>query len=212
MRLVLVRHADAYAGLTGTIAGPTGCSGLTPLGRRQAEALRDRLATSGTLTADVLLASTLPRAIETARIIAPAIGFTSPDLDCDLCEVHTGEADNTDWADYPTRFGAFDMTAEPDRVFAPGGDSWNSFNQRVHATMERLAHDHADRTVVAVTHAGVIMASVRTIFDIPQPGTGALLRPSNAGLTLWEHDMAAGRWTLHTFNDFDHLTKVAPDV
>lgn len=209
MRLVLVRHGDAYAGLTGTIAGPKGCRGLTPLGRRQAEALRDRLASSGTLAADALLASELPRAIETARIIAPALGFSSPEQDCDLCEVHTGEADNADWADYLTRYGAFDMAVEPDRIFAPGGDSWNSFHQRVHAAMTRLAHHHAGRTVVAVCHAGVIMASVRTIFAIPHPGTGALLRPSNTGMTFWEHDERIDRWTLHTFNDADHLNSVA---
>jgi probable phosphoglycerate mutase len=131
MRLVMVRHGDAYAGLSGTIAGPRGCAGLTPLGRRQAEALRDRLSASPPLQADVLVASLLPRAIETAQIIAPALGFEDFDRDCDLCEVHTGEADTLDWSDYTEIYGTIDMEAEPDRIFAPGGDSWNSFHGRV---------------------------------------------------------------------------------
>jgi broad specificity phosphatase PhoE len=208
MRLILVRHGDAYAGLHGTIAGREGCAGLTDLGRQQAAALRDHLALTGHLEPDVLMASELPRAIETAGIIAPALGFEEFGQDCDLCEVHTGEADGLDWSEYATRYGHLDMAAEPDRVFAPGGDSWNSFNQRVHGLMERLARDHVGQTVVAVCHAGVIMASIRSIFDIPHPGTGARLQPSNTGLTEWEHDPSLDRWTLRSFNDASHLVGV----
>jgi broad specificity phosphatase PhoE len=210
MRLILVRHGEAHAGLHGVIAGPRGCAGLTPHGRRQAEALRDHLLDSGHLQADVLMASVLPRAIETAQIIAPGLGFDTFSQDCDLCEVHTGEADGLAWADYAARYGPLDMAAEPDRVFAPAGESWNSFNDRVRRTLERLARDHVDQTVVAVCHAGVIMASVRAIFDVPHPGTGARLQPTNTGLTEWEHDPSLDRWTLHTFNDASHLLDLAP--
>jgi len=210
MRLILIRHGDAHAGLTGIVGGPTGCAGLTPLGRHQAEALRDRLALSGELAPEVFLTSELPRAIETAEIIAPALGIGVAGRDCDLCEVHTGDADGTRWADYSSLFGAFDMMAEPDRPFAPGGDSWNGFHHRVHSTMQRLARDHSDATVIAVCHAGVIMASIRTIFAMPHPGTTAVLRPSNTGMTVWEHDPGSDRWSLHTFNDSAHLRQVSP--
>jgi probable phosphoglycerate mutase len=205
MKLILVRHGEAHAGFDGVIAGPKGCAGLTDNGRRQAEALRDHLLGAGRIEADVLMASMLPRAIETARIIAPALGFDSFAQDCDLCEVHTGEADGVAWSDYATRFGSLDMLAEPDRAFAPGGESWNSFHERVQRTLERLARDHADQTVVAVCHAGVIMASIRAIFGIPSPGTGARLQPTNTGLTEWEYEPELDRWTLHTFNDTSHL-------
>jgi broad specificity phosphatase PhoE len=205
MRLILVRHGEAHAGMHGVIAGPRGCVGLTPHGRRQAEALRDHLLDSGHLQVDVLMASVLPRAIETAQIIAPALGFDTFSQDCDLCEVHTGEADGLAWSDYAARYGSLDMAAEPDRIFAPAGESWNSFNARVQRTLERLARDHVDQTVVAVCHAGVIMASVRAIFDIPHPGTRARLQPTNTGLTEWEHDPLLDRWTLRTFNDASHL-------
>src|SRR5690606_9684374 len=102
MELVLVRHGDAFAGLSGVIGGERGCRGLTDLGRRQSEALRDHLATSARARADVLLASTIPRAIETARIIAPGLGIEVAGHECDLCEVHTGEADGLEWAEYAT--------------------------------------------------------------------------------------------------------------
>lgn len=205
MRLILVRHGDAHAGLTGVVPGPRGCGGLTALGRRQAEALRDHLAATGRVHADALLTSVLPRAVETAQIIAPGLGLAVGEPDCDLCEVHTGAADGLTWAEYSDRYGSVDMLAEPDRIFAPEGESWNGFHDRVRRTLERLAVDHVDETAVAVCHAGVIMASVRVLFGIPDPGTGARLQPTNTGLTTWEHDPVLDRWTLHGFNDAGHL-------
>lgn len=209
MRLVLVRHGDAHAGFHGVIGGPTGCRGLTDRGRAQAEALRDHLARTKRVQADVVVASTLPRAVETASIIAPGLGLEVRGHEHDLCEVHTGEADGLTWAEYTDRYGSFDMEAEPDRVFAPEGDSWNSFHERVDRILQRLAADHPDETVVAVCHAGVVMASMRLLLDIPHPGGSTRMRPSNTGLTEWEHDPVLDRWTLHCFNDTAHLADLA---
>lgn len=203
MRLVLVRHGDAHAGFHGPIAGPRGCAGLTPLGRRQAEALRDHLADSGRIDADVLVSSILPRAIETAEIIAPGLGLQLSAQDCDLCEVHTGDADATSWSTYNARYGSFDMEQEPDRVFAPGGDTWNSFHGRIAGVLDRLARDHHGKTVVAVAHAGVIMASMRLLLGILDPRISSRLRPTNTGLTEWEyHDDG---WTLRSYNEAHHV-------
>lgn len=205
MRLILVRHGDAHAGFHGVIGGVTGCAGLTDLGRQQAEALRDHLAASGRIHADALIASTLRRAVETAAIIAPGLGLELGRQECDLCEVHTGEADGLTWEEYGTTYGGFDMQAEPDRVFAPEGDSWNSFHERVASILERVADEHPGQTVVAVCHAGVIMASMRMLLCIPHSGSVAQLRPTNTGLTEWERDDATGRWRLHSFNEAGHL-------
>jgi broad specificity phosphatase PhoE len=205
MRLVLIRHADAYAGFDGLIGGPHGCMGLTELGRHQANLLRTYLVDTGGVHADVLLSSILPRALETAEIIAPALDVDTIHQDCELCEIHTGDADAMAWTEYDSTYGWFDMESEPERVFAPGGDSWKSFHVRVDRILARLATEYSDRTVVAVSHAGVIMASLRVLFDIPHPGTGTRLRPTNTGITEWEYEQAFDRWTLHSFNEHAHL-------
>src|SRR5262249_22253167 len=70
--LYLIRHADYTFGLED---GKYRDLGLTPLGVKQAELLRDRLATTGEIKADVLIASTMPRARQTAEILAPALGL-----------------------------------------------------------------------------------------------------------------------------------------
>lgn len=209
MRLILIRHGDAYAGFEGVIGGHRGCRGLTPLGRRQAEVLCRYLADTGRIRADVLLASVLPRAIETAEIIAQGLGLRNVRQECDLCEVHTGEADGLTWTDYAARYGWFEMQAEPERLFSPGGESWRTFHERVQVVFERIADECAHQTVVAVCHAGVIMGSMRMLLGIPHPGSGARIRPTHTGLTEWEHDHAAGRWTLHSFNETTHLLGLA---
>jgi probable phosphoglycerate mutase len=160
--------------------------------------------------ADVLVASTLLRAVETAEIIAPGLGIETFDRACDLCEVHPGEADGLEWAQYGVRYGSFQMEAEPDRLFAPEGESWNSFHDRVAQMLERMAREYEGRTVVAVCHAGVITASLRLLLGTRRTTEGARMRPTNTGLTEWEHDPAFDRWTLHAFNEATHLLALRP--
>jgi probable phosphoglycerate mutase len=210
MRLILVRHGDAYAGFHGVIGGHHGCKGLTPLGRRQAEALRDHLAGTGRVHPDVMFASELRRAVETAAIIAPALGIETVAREDNLCELHPGESDGLTWTEYAARYGSFDMEAEPERVFAPGGESWSSFHERVRAMLDRLADEHTNDTVVAVCHAGVIAASLRMLLGIPQPGSSIQIRPTNTGLTEWELQPATGIWILHSFNETSHLLGLDP--
>jgi broad specificity phosphatase PhoE len=205
MRLFLVRHGDAHAGFHGVIGGRHGCPGLTDLGRRQAEALRDHLAATRWIQPEVVVASTLPRAIETAQIIGPGVGLQIESQHDDLIELDPGDADGLTWAEYDVHHGGFDMEAEPDRVFAPEGESWNSFHDRVRRMLERLAADHSGETVMAVCHAGVIMASMRILLGIPHGGAGAQLRPTNTGVTEWSYEPDQARWTLRCFNATPHL-------
>ena len=78
--MVLIRHGEAVCNVSGVCGGVVGCRGLTGAGREQVDALARRLAQSGELAgADALYASILPRAIETAERLAPALAATGPD-------------------------------------------------------------------------------------------------------------------------------------
>jgi len=66
-----------------------------------------------------------------------------------------------------------------------------------------LAARHDGETVVAVTHARFIVATLLVAFGIPRPGTGAWLAPAHTGLTAWR--VAGGRWELARYNDTAHL-------
>ncbi|TML43349.1 MAG: histidine phosphatase family protein, partial [Actinobacteria bacterium] len=91
-RLVLIRHGLAQCAVDSIVGGIKGCTGLAPDGRTQAERLRDRLLRTGELRdADAVYTSVLPRAIETAEIIAPGLGRAGEapaKQDADLCELN----------------------------------------------------------------------------------------------------------------------------
>src|SRR5438552_4463181 len=108
-RIVLVRHGESMAQELQLVGGHAGCQGLTDRGRQQCELLRDRLLATGELAdAAALYTSVMPRAIETAAIIAPAFGGLEAVEECDFCEQHPGEADGLSWEEFERRYPAPD--------------------------------------------------------------------------------------------------------
>lgn len=204
MRLTLIRHAESLHSQQGLIADIKGCRGLTVNGFTQAEKLHDRFATTGELnTCTILLTSPVLRARQTAEVLqrlTPALALVEDDR---LCEVRPGIADGLAWAEYDQQYGQFDLVAEPDRRFAPAGESWAEFLGRTAALLDTLAATYRDQHVVAVTHAGLIVATLLTSFAIPRPGTGARFEPAYTGITEWVCT-AQGR-SLERYNDTFHL-------
>ncbi|MGH2760500.1 MAG: histidine phosphatase family protein [Actinomycetota bacterium] len=193
MRLLLVRHGESICGVNGIVGGERGCTGLTERGFAQARALRDRLDREG-LRADALLASTLPRAWQTAGTLAPVLGADVV-RDADLCEFVPGDIDGTRWDDWAERF---DVGAEPDRPLSTGGESLNCFRSRVTELLNRLAETYDGRTVVAASHGGVVWASRSVLLS-----TAEELPVDFTSITEWTHEH--GRWTLVRINDTAHL-------
>jgi len=210
-RLVIIRHGEANCAVGHVVGGHRGCTGLSPLGQGQAEALRRRLARTGELAgADVLLTSVLARAIETAEVIAPAVG--TGDLvakqDCDLCEMHPGEADGLSWEECDRRYGHLDMEADPYRPVSPGGESQAALMLRVAVTLHRLAATHAGQFMVAVAHGGVVDGSLHAFMNLPLR-RGFELRTINTSITEWilpvSGEGGTRRWRLRRYNDASHL-------
>ena len=202
MRLILVRHGEAYAGFHGPIAGPTGCRGLTPEGRRQAEALRDHLARVGRrLRPTCSSPASSPAPSRPRRSSPPASASSCPATDCDLCEVHTGEADGTDWSSTTSATARSTWRPSPTGRSLPAATAGTASTTGCAARSTGWPPSTPTQTVVAVCHAGVIIASMRLLLGIVDPSTSAHLQPTNTGLTEWEHQPEADRWLLHGYND-----------
>jgi probable phosphoglycerate mutase len=204
MRLILIRHGASVHSQRGIIASGAACPGLTDQGLEQARRLGARLPTTPeTESGYVLLSSPALRAYQTAEAVAGA-GNSHPIIrDSHLTEINPGEAEGLTWDAYRSRFGAFDLTAEPNRPFAPGGESWQQYTDRVSAALARLAETYAGQTVVAVTHAGFIVVSMLVLFEVPRAAKG-WLEPLHTSLTVWQ--AAPEHWTLERYNDALHLT------
>jgi broad specificity phosphatase PhoE len=209
--LVLVRHAEAVCRTRRVVGGARSDTGLTENGRRQAKALRDRLQLTGELTdASCLVTSLLPRALETAEMIAPAVGpgGLAPTLESALCELDPGEADGLTMPEYESRFGRPDWEKDPSLPFAPGGDSLVSFFERATEGLRRLVEAHAGETVVAVTHGAVIEASLARFLGLRFSKDGIGLSPEWCSMTWWAYDRAGqSRWRLDRFSDAEHLVR-----
>jgi probable phosphoglycerate mutase len=199
-RVVLIRHGEAHCNAEGTVGGPLGCGGLTDLGRAQAGVLRDRLVRSREFDdAAALFTSVLPRAIETAAIIAPGLpAHLSAVADCELCELHPGEADGMTWAEMVARFGGPDWDNDPGAPLAPGAESWTGFYDRCERAILDIVARHQGQRVILVVHGGVIEQAMKMV-EHHDRALRLRLRTENCSMTEIEFD--GQRRRLLRYND-----------
>jgi probable phosphoglycerate mutase len=224
--LYLIRHGEAYSNVehdgNGTVPGLRGDKGLTPRGRAQAERLRDRLAQTGEIHADALLASTLPRAWQTAEVIAPALGLPLIPDD-DLQEMRSGdEVDGMMERELRERYIIPDYRETPYARLAPGAENWGEFVLRVGATLDRVRREYENKTVALVTHGGIVDVSILVFFKLHTLRVPPFaLYTHNTSITEWELEQAGGwhasadgegasRWRLVRYNDDYHIREL-PD-
>jgi broad specificity phosphatase PhoE len=205
--VVLVRHGESQVTVDEVVGGHASCSGLSKRGRRQAEALRDRLLASGLVREAVALyASVLPRAVETASVIAPAVGPGALEVEerCDLCELHVGEGDGLTWTAFGERYGRPPWDSDPSVPLSPGSESWSGFVERASAALGEVADRHAGQMVVVACHGGVIEASFSAWGGLDPTTPSSRFRPENTALTIWSR-RGDRRWRLERYNDSAHL-------
>ncbi|MEO5838592.1 MAG: histidine phosphatase family protein [Acidimicrobiales bacterium] len=201
-KIILVRHAESNVTVSQIVGGELTCTGLSELGVRQAHRLRDRWRHEGA-TADVVLSSPLPRARQTAEIVAPVLGQPIEFIP-DLEEQRPGEADGCPFVEFDERFGMFDFRAEPDRPLAPGGETLREFHERVVACLQRIEVEHSGTTVIVMCHGGVIDAAFRHYLSIDISGKFDLWT-LNTSLTEFAVAEAGARPQLRRYNDAAHL-------
>ena len=219
-RIVLVRHGESLAQQLGIVGGHQGCQGLSELGRRQVEALGDRLVGSGgTSDGWALYASVMPRAVETASMLAAKLGGAEPKLDCGFCEHHPGEGDGLSWDEYAARYPVPDSW-DPHLRRAPGSETWAEMADRVSSGLDALVDRHRGEMVLVACHGGVIIHSLIRWLGIDPSGSveRAWMNPANASITEWRFvgpaSASPGREAsrsieLVRFNDHAHLDGLA---
>ena len=202
-RLLLVRHGEARGFADQVVAGHSACEGLTELGRRQVEVLAQRFErTKEAADASVLYSSILPRAVETASILAPAVGDLEARQECELCELHPGEADGMRWEEFQSKWGIGPWGPDPYARAAPGSETWAEFTARAGAALHTVAREHEGETIVIACHGGVIESSLNAFGHMPVQRRFRV-DVHNASVTEWRK--IDRTWQLVRFNDFAHL-------
>lgn len=202
-RLVLIRHGESNSTVGRRIGGHRTCTGLSPLGVRQAEALRDRLTASHELDAAVLITSLFLRAQQTAEIIAPALRLPVL-VDPAVGEHDPGpKCDGMTFKEFTEAYGHVDWELNPYLHGFPDGETLADFQHRVASAIHRIAAAHEGRTAVVVCHGGVIDVAVRVFLRTPLVGDFEL-HTLNTALTE-AVSTEKRRWRLIRYNDISHL-------
>ncbi len=210
-QLYLIRHGEAIVNVEPIIGGMQGDRGLTPRGIAQAERLRDRLGSSTCdIRPDVLISSTLPRARQTAEIIAPALGLPITWSD-EVQEIRVGDADGLTLEETRQRFGRTAFDDDPYQPIAPGGENWGQFMLRVSTALHHITRLYDTKTILIVCHGGFIDGSFAHFLTInTRRPTRLEFYPHNASLTHWGLYIHHHRffWRLVCYNDTAHLADV----
>lgn len=203
--LYIIRHGEAVCNVEAIVGGRQGCQGLTERGHEQAQRLQERLA-GGEIKADVLYASPLRRARQTAE--AAAAGLSLPILwDEEFEEIRPGEADGLSYADAREQyhFAGRNPVHEP---LSPGGESWAAFFARVGTAFTRILRKHEGQNIVVVAHGGIIETSFYHFLQMPPFVVGQSgFWIHHTSITQWRRGGPAhdDRWYLLRYNDVAHL-------
>lgn len=173
---------------------------LNATGQRQAARLAERLAGD---RHDLLLASDLQRALQTAAPLADAWGMQPLPLPglreqgfgifegLEVAAIQSGHADL--WQQWLAHDADFAL---------PGGESARQFNARVMATVQALADAHRGRRLAVVTHGGVLDMLWRHAHRLALDGQRACAIP-NTGLNRLR--WLAGSVSIELWGDASHL-------
>src|SRR6185503_19494199 len=110
-----------------------------------------------------------------------------------LQEKRAGDAGGMYWDEYLAKIEAAaklspDRVEEAFRVLGPGAEYWAQFVLRVATTLHRIAHEYEGKTLVIVTHGGVVDGSLIAHFGVsPFTQPSFSLDTANTGITHWEH-------------------------
>jgi broad specificity phosphatase PhoE len=201
LHLMLVRHGETEWNVQRRYQGQTDVP-LSALGKRQARLIADRLASQ---TIDVVYASDLVRAWETAQIIVENSDLeTSPEPR--LRELRFGLLEGLTFdeaeAKYPDMIAAWisDFNNTPE-----GAETINLFNARIISLLDDLKRKHNEQSVLLVGHGGSLSEILRVVLGLSREKRW-YLEMENASLS--EVSIAEDFVSLKRLNDTCHLGKL----
>lgn len=191
MKLILLRHGETEWNREWRVYGRTDVA-LTEEGRRQALALA--LALKGE-PLEAIYASPLSRTRETAGAIAQFHPLEVR-LEEGLVEMDWGECEGLTIKEFRDKYGSF--TGLADEAKLPLGEGFKDVQGRAWAAVERFQALHYGNTVLAVTHALVIVSIIHRALGL-ELGQLGRMAPELGSKTVLEFDGRGPRLTL--FND-----------
>ena len=203
--LIIVRHAESAFNLQNRIQGHQD-SQLTPKGLNQARRLAGRIRH---FHIDKIYSSDLGRAYSTTREITTHLKKAKIIRDPKLREILLGdwEGMTPEEVDKLYSKGYRKWLKKPSACVIPNAEKIGHFRRRVTTRVQEIARQNKGKTVLIVTHGGVITALLsdwlKADFDRVLRG----LQIENTSLTFVAFGEKKEFPTLWVINDTDHLAK-----
>lgn len=156
VELTVVRHGETDWNAEGRICGQMDRK-LTERGREQARALAQTLEHG---TYDVLLCSSLDRALETAKILGNSISLKA-ESDSIFSEQNFGTYEGKTFAEIATIDPAFSSALQQNILDMPGGEKAQEFLDRAKHGIQNIREKYKGKRVLLVTHSRYINALKR---------------------------------------------------
>lgn len=204
----IIRHG-AYEHRASPEGTEASCDfGLSEVGLKQANALRARLERTREIQADALISSTLPRARQTAEILAPALGL-EVQLAPELCEWESGN-EHLGTEAFMATLKSLGGAERRNHRFWPNFETISEFTGRVHGKLSELVSAYEDKSLVLVAHGGVVEAAFHYFLGIGgYPFEGGYPAAGHASITHWRRSSTRQEWIQEYANDTHHLRGAA---
>jgi alpha-ribazole phosphatase len=200
-RLVLVRHGQTSGNADGLLHGRTDLP-LNEVGIQQAQRVASRI--RELFEIDHIVSSPLQRASATAGIIGKAV---------EIEHSHDERLQEMDFGDFEGISVDVLLTEHPDlaaKAFDPenadlawpNGESRSGFHTRVRGAFTRLAFEYDGKSVVVVSHGGVLGSFLAQVQG-GSPDDWQTYRMANCSISSIE--IVASGTIVHCVNDCDHL-------
>jgi probable phosphoglycerate mutase len=189
-RIWLVRHGETEWAKSGRHTGRSDIP-LTDVGRRQAEALKRRLAGH---RFGLVLTSPRSRAAETARLA----GFPDAIVEPDLGEWDYGEFEGRTTADIRTEIPDWSIWTGPWRK----GETVEDVGARADRIIERCLAPNIDGDVLLFAHGHLLRVLAARWIDLPADA-GRLFALGTATIGILDRDR--GTRVIETWNESCHL-------
>ena len=196
----LLRHGQTAHNIDRRFSGNND-NPLTDLGRDQAAAAAQRLGVLASISA--VVASPLPRAQETAGIVAASLGIDVV-VEDGLRETDFGDWEGYTFSEVKERWPAeLDAWLADASVAPPNGESFAATERRVRKARDSVLARHGGQTVLLVSHVTPIKTLARLALQAPP---SALYRMHIDSASISEIDWHAdGPAVLRRLNDTAHL-------
>lgn len=196
----IVRHCQSCGNIDGRFQGRYDAD-VTPAGEQQLELLSLRLRNE---RLDAIYTSPLIRAYKTAEAVNRFHGLPIHTMN-GLLEMDVGEMENLKLSEIADRFPevAEHWDRSPDLCEFPGGETMKQVFQRVNSALDEIILNNIGRTVLAVTHGGVIRNLYARVCEGCPEGIRNSAVFGNTGVSILTAERGKLSWKL--INDQSHL-------